>query len=117
MRPPAAGAPAVNHPPGIADTDRALFPDPVDRTSVRMESLRRQITFHVEAHGSVPKRLDDATGPESDWVMDFRHDAWGHEFKYSPSHKDYTLASAGPDGRFGTADDIVVSRDQGTRWR
>lgn len=38
------------------------------------------------------------------------HDAWEHELKYvsRPPYESYTLSSAGPDGQFGTDDDIVT---------
>lgn len=38
------------------------------------------------------------------------HDAWEHELKYvsRPPYESYTLSSAGPDGQFGTDDDIVA---------
>jgi len=107
-----------DHPPGIVDTDRTLFPDPVDRTAVRMEALRRQITLYFESHGAAPDRVDQSypPGPEREWIVDYRHDAWGREYRYTPLRTDYELRSAGADGQFGTSDDIVVSRLKGTRW-
>ena len=38
------------------------------------------------------------------------HDAWERDIKYvsRPPYESYTLSSAGPDGRFGTDDDIVA---------
>jgi general secretion pathway protein G len=45
------------------------------------------------------------------YMDSFPKDAWGHEFRYicpSPNKaKDYDLTSAGPDGIFGTRDDIT----------
>ena len=37
-------------------------------------------------------------------------DGWGRALRYTPTGTGFTLASAGPDGRFNTADDIVVKR-------
>ena len=33
-------------------------------------------------------------------------DPWGHEYQYSKQGSEYTVASAGPDGSFGSADDV-----------
>jgi hypothetical protein len=40
-------------------------------------------------------------------------DAWGNPLRYEPSGDEFTIRSAGPDGAFDTADDIVSS---GERW-
>jgi len=83
-----------------------------------MEALRRQITLYFESHGVAPDRVDQSypPGPEREWIVDYRHDAWGREYRYTPLRTDYELRSAGADGQFGTSDDIVVSRLKGTRW-
>jgi len=38
-------------------------------------------------------------------------DAWGHPLRYQPHAPGYELRSAGPDGRFGTPDDLVSAQD------
>lgn len=39
-------------------------------------------------------------------------DGWGREFQYERSGRVITLTSAGPDGQFGTDDDLRQQRDQ-----
>lgn len=101
-----------------SDTDRELFPNPVDRTEVRMGAVRRLIDLHLARTGALPGSLDDVLPrePKSQWVIDYEHDAWEHRFRYRRAGTDYELTSCGPDGQCGTADDITVTRYRGTRW-
>jgi hypothetical protein len=92
--------------------------------------LRRKAATHVMAlehaaylrdyyreYGTFPRettdlaRVTDAAVPRTDY--------WGNEFKYTPygtvasrnnalGFSNFTLTSAGPDGEFGTGDDIVM---------
>ena len=41
-------------------------------------------------------------------------DAWGTQFRYAPQPGDFELRSAGPDRRFDTPDDIVVTTTRRT---
>ena len=113
----AADTVPVNGQP-VTDTDVTLFPNPVDRTQVRMAAVIKLIGDYVTAHGTLPKTLEDVlpTEPKSQWEIDFENDAWHHRFRYRLLGSDYDLRSAGRDGDFDTSDDITVSRSNGTRW-
>jgi len=43
-------------------------------------------------------------------------DPWGNAYRFANEEKDYVVRSAGPDGVFGTADDIYIRRTK-PRWR
>ena len=55
-----------------------------------------------------PKDVTNWKGP---YLKRVRNDPWGNPYRYVPRAKDkpnvYQLISAGPDGKFGTADDIT----------
>jgi hypothetical protein len=63
--------------------------------------------------GHLPRDLAElraaTTTPSFLSVLEDRsyQDAWGRPLKYSPRPPGYEVRSAGPDGRFGTADDLV----------
>ena len=42
------------------------------------------------------------------WLADL-HDAWGHPIVYRKTTFGVTIASPGPDGKSGTADDQVIA--------
>jgi hypothetical protein len=97
----------------IADGEYELFPDPFDRTEVRMELVQRRLLLYARDHGRFPGRLEEAV-PADDlpWVDAF-HDAWGYPFRYSASRGNFELRAAGPDGCFHTPDDVAADR----AWR
>jgi len=79
----------------------------IDLTKVNMEQLGRIILSHMGGEGQVPadlaelKRSQPGVGAGS-------LDAWGRTLTYERlSDSGFRLTSAGPDGAFGTADDIV----------
>ena len=79
----------------------------IDLTKVNMEQLGRIILSHMGGEGQVPadlaelKRSQPGVGAGS-------LDAWGRALTYERlSDSGFRLTSAGPDGAFGTADDIV----------
>ena len=79
----------------------------IDLTKVNMEQLGRIILSHTGGEGQVPadlaelKRSQPGVGAGS-------LDAWGRTLTYERlSDSGFRLTSAGPDGTFGTADDIV----------
>ncbi len=64
-------------------------------------------------HGVRPKNLDELVtdtghhqwrGP---YILDTPTDAWGRKLTYTKMAMGVTIQSAGPDGVFGTEDDIV----------
>jgi hypothetical protein len=98
---------------GIADTDEMPYPDPVERTTFRIDVLRRMLSTHEEMEGALPPSLD-ALLPEdgaAGWELRLKQDAWSRPSRYRPAGRAFALRSAGPDGTFGTHDDIVATRE------
>jgi hypothetical protein len=104
--------------PPIADREEDLFPDPWDRTAVRMGAVRLRLNAFRESHGEFPDALADALPPgdPSNWRLDYTHDAWGTTIRYRRRGSDYDLVSPGADREFGTGDDIIVTSTRGTKW-
>jgi len=89
----------------------AVKKEKILRTTADMRAIATALeAFHRE-HGSYVKagtgrELMDALAPRYvDRLV--RLDAWSREFEYEGGAAGYKLSSAGPDGKFGTADDIV----------
>jgi hypothetical protein len=78
----------------------------IDLTGTQLESLSRAVlSFAAEGQG-LPGSLDALRGahPSAASVTD----AWGRKIRYERLSDDaFRLTSAGPDGAFGTSDDIV----------
>jgi hypothetical protein len=105
-----APEPRERHAPAIiVDRERDLFPDPHDRTRVRMEAVGNVLQRHAAAHGRLPETLSEFLPPRGTTAIDFWHDGWETEFRYTrPAEDRWELTAAGPDRRFGTPDDVVV---------
>ena len=101
-RPPTTAAPQP-----IADNDVTVFPDPRDRTLVRMERARIFISESELEHGRLPPTIE-AAGSDPAFPID--RDGWGRAFRYSFRNGDYDFRSAGPDEIFCTEDDIRMSK-------
>jgi hypothetical protein len=78
----------------------------VDLTGTNLESLARVIlTFASEGEG-LPASLDALRRASP--AASVASDAWGRRIRYERLSDDaFRLTSAGPDGAFGTADDIA----------
>jgi len=81
-----AGASAIGTAIDLYETDNGKLPD----------SLQNLMTKGNEINWNGPY-LKKAEGLK---------DPWGNEYQYSKSANNYTVISAGPDGAFGTGDDI-----------
>jgi hypothetical protein len=69
--------------------------------------LNMYMGTNVEGGNSYPEALDEMP-PEITGELE-RRDGWGNQILYRRLRIDkYTLISAGPDGEFGTSDDVVV---------
>ncbi len=72
-----------------------------------LEAYRRERGFYVVAEDSVV--LMDHLSPR--YIKRIvRLDPWHNPYRYAGTNDSYTLASDGPDGKPGTADDVTVSR-------
>lgn len=69
------------------------------------------LTYSMK-HGKLPKELKDLVVAKGDELPAMKggkgalKDPWGNEYKYEKKGKAYSVTSAGPDGQFGTDDDI-----------
>jgi type II secretion system (T2SS) protein G len=77
--------------------------------SAALESFRRERGVYV-AGGTAAALLDNLSPQYLPSVI--RLDAWSHEFEYNGTANGYRLSSAGPDGKPGTADDIIIENGQ-----
>ena len=109
---PAPGRDSASHETVIGDTDAMVFTDPVDLTRVRLVRLHWFIRDGASRTGELPPSLDHVLPQAIDARsrMEMLRDGWGRPFRYSRSDNDFEIRSAGPDGRFGSADDIVATR-------
>lgn len=72
-----------------------------------LEAFRRERGFYVVGEDSVV--LLDYLSPRYAKRL-IRIDPWHNPYRYAGSTAAYTLASDGPDGKRGTADDVTLSR-------
>jgi len=83
------------------------------RTQADLNSLKVAIeAFRKERGTLVPaKNIVELTDTLAPTYMPsvIRLDAWGHDLIYVPTAQGYRLSSSGPDGKPGTADDLVVT--------
>jgi hypothetical protein len=87
-------------------------------THARMYQLHRQaLQKYYKEYGSYPQELSDLSRVSAESAPQI--DYWEHNFSYLPesviaskgmaiSFSNYKLVSAGPDGKFGTEDDITM---------
>lgn len=94
----------------VVDTESSIWPDPVDRTWVRLESVQHLIARFEQVTGRLPERLEEVLPSESAPVA-MRVDAWETPFRYDVIGTGYKISAAGPDRAFGTADDLQAGRD------
>jgi hypothetical protein len=89
-----------------------LHPDPFDLTRVRLVQLRSMLREAMARGGKLPLSLNEVI-PERMAPLsrvEMRQDGWGRKLRFTRSDRDFEIRSAGPDGEFVTADDIVVTR-------
>ncbi len=78
----------------------------VKLTEVNLAGLAREVLAFAAGSEGLPERLEDLR--RSHPAAAALRDAWGRAFRYERlSDSSFRLASAGPDGDFGTDDDIV----------
>jgi len=81
----------------------------VELTKVNIGQLEKAVEFYITTEGSPPADLKELYA--SRFVTGDVSDAWGRPLRYERlSDSGFRLTSAGPDGRFGTKDDIIVER-------
>lgn len=111
----AAGLFALLLIPGCSTSDSevpaGLNPGPPIRKAFQLslEQAGREIEQVARSRGEVPQ----GEGREALLAAGVRtvpeFDPWGGEVRYAGEGSRFTLSSAGPDGRWGTDDDLVVT--------
>ena len=77
----------------------------IDLTKVNLATLERIIAGQMGTEGQAPADLKELRRFQP--ALSTR-DAWGREIRYERlSDSSFRLTSAGPDGEYGTGDDIV----------
>lgn len=78
----------------------------IDATTSNIGTLRSAITLYlVDNPGQCPSMADLVEGEYVDSHTSTT-DSWDNEFEISCEGRNFSVASAGPDGQFGTEDDI-----------
>jgi hypothetical protein len=78
----------------------------IDLTKINLSTLERIIAERAAAEGQAPADLKELQRLQPMPVSAL--DAWGREIRYEKlSDSSFRLTSSGPDGQFGTGDDIV----------
>lgn len=100
----------------VADSDREIWPDAAPRTVARLGVLHTLLARYFAQERTMPASLEIVIGPDGVPGMDVSRDGWGRAWRYMPARDDYSLRSAGPDGRMDTQDDIAISRTTDFRY-
>jgi hypothetical protein len=92
----------------VTDREEDLWPDPVERTYVRLSNLQFAVSRYVAERGDLPENLGEVLpqGPPAA----FTRDAWDGEILFTVRGTDYELRSLGPDRQPNTPDDLVLTR-------
>lgn len=92
--------------------EEAIKREKARRTTSLMQKLTDGLTAYHRERGqyAVTDEIAELLDYLSPHYMStpIRFDLWGREFDYRGSASGYRLVSAGPDGKKGTADDLVV---------
>ena len=94
----------------VVDTDSTIWPDPVDRTWSRLVNVQYLVAEFEQTRGRLPERLEDVL-PTQSAPAAMRVDAWENPLHYEAAGTEYVITAAGPDGLFGTADDLRAGRN------
>jgi hypothetical protein len=91
----------------MRQTERQYWPEPVAREEYRLTMLIERVGAHVREGHPFPASVSDFAAPVAGVPWLSTCDPWGHRVRISRQDREFELRSAGPDGVFGTADDVV----------
>ena len=77
----------------------------------QMTSAARNIKLYCLATGHLPPDVDDYLQPKNPWFRSAKPglDPWGNHYQVLGTGARFTITSAGPDGEWGTSDDLTRS--------
>jgi len=86
----------------------------VSAAKASIGAIGTAIDLYETDNGRLPESLNNlmTKGSEPNWNGPYLRkaeslkDPWGNDFQYTKQGNNYTVASAGPDGSFGSADDV-----------
>ncbi|MBK8098354.1 MAG: hypothetical protein IPK26_14690 [Planctomycetes bacterium] len=108
----------ARRPPRAAREAAGEVPDPrLQGARADVHMLRAAARRWREKHGAerLPTVVELHAGTDngSPWVAGLERDVWGHEFRMQwRTQPDWEVRSAGPDGVFDNADDLVAVHDK-----
>jgi len=83
-----------------------------------VKTIRDAAVLYQTAKGKFPKSIDDLIAEDSQGRSylseDSREDPWNNEYKFETKGVKFIVISAGPDGDFGTDDDIRSDKSNKT---
>ena len=97
----------LRSPGPIRDTEMTLFPEPEERTWLRLGGLRIMLREFRADHGRLPEKIEDFRPAAGTQWIDYELDAWGEPIVYRVCPNGYELRSAGIDRRLDTEDDLI----------
>jgi hypothetical protein len=81
--------------------------------NIQLKTFAKGLEFYKTVYGNYPNDFEsfvrDNFESEAEG-KDITKDAWGQSYKYVNKGNTYELSSAGPDGTFGTDDDISFGK-------
>lgn len=92
---------------GLIDTEETFEPDPLIRSWDRLYVVRRRLLEFIARGQDLPIRLADVLFPDD--FIQYDRDAWGRMFRYTRGSSTFEVRSAGPDGCYDNADDLIAT--------
>ncbi|MFL5538707.1 MAG: hypothetical protein ACJ8J0_06920 [Longimicrobiaceae bacterium] len=91
----------------MRQTEQQYWPQPIPREEYRLTMLSERLGAHLREGHPFPVSVDEFAPPiaEVPWLSTC--DPWGHRVRVGRQGREFELRSAGPDGAFQTADDLV----------
>jgi hypothetical protein len=89
--------------------ERQSHPDSVDREGYRLTMLVSRVAGFASEQRRGPATLDEFAPPVAEVPWLSTCDVWGHRVRFTRSEREFEVRSAGRDGIFDTADDLLQS--------
>ncbi|HVG44671.1 MAG TPA: hypothetical protein VM890_08070, partial [Longimicrobium sp.] len=91
----------------MRETERRYWPEPAAREEYRLTMLVERLGAHLREGKPFPASVNEFAAPiaEVPWLSTC--DPWGHRVRVARQGREFELRSAGPDGTFGTPDDLI----------
>lgn len=81
-------------------------------TELQLQAFAKSLELYKMVYGDYPDNFERfiKSNFESDPGKDITIDSWGKSYRYINKGNSYEVSSAGPDGEFGTSDDITYGK-------